>query len=422
MKNVLFIVYYFPPMGGSGVQRPLKFAKYLREFGWNPIILCPEPGAYHTFDESLNDELEALDLEIHRVKGNTPLHKAGSIREVKLPSWLDDFLRKISTFFWLPDNKKGWIKPAHRKALEIIKSRKVDAIFSTANPYSNLQLAKLIKRDTGIPVLMDLRDEWLESHLLDYPTKWHRNKMAEIEADTLPDADILTVINEAYKKSFQSRFEELDIRVLNQGFDPEDFIDEKYKNNHNNKLKLLYSGLFYGKRNPSFFLKAVRSLLDEYPDLKEILELHFQGGLNQETKNLVNTLELEELVINHGYVDHKKAVRNLMKADVLWLMIGHLNNSELVTVGKMFEYFGTKKPILALVPKGNSRILLDGYNASYYAHPSNIEEITEIIKKVIKDFQDSKLPVADSDFVDKFNRKKIAQELANLLYELPAKN
>ena len=409
-------------MGGSGVQRPLKFAKYLREFGWNPIILCPEPGAYHTFDESLNEELESLNLEIHRVSGNTPLHRAGSQRQVNLPSWLENFLRKISTFFWLPDNKKGWIDPAYKKALEIIDSTPIDAIFSTANPYSNLQLAKKLKDSSRIPVLMDLRDEWLESHLLNYPTKWHRNKMASIEATTLPAADILTVINDAYKTSFQTRFSALDIRVLNQGFDPEDFNHDEKLPKSSEKLKLLYSGLFYGKRNPAIFLKAIRNILNEYPNLKNELELHFQGGLNKETLNLINTLNLGKLVIDHGYVNHKTAVINLMKADILWLMIGHLNNSELVTVGKMFEYFGTKKPILALVPAGNSRELLDKYNAAYYAHPFNLEEITETLKELIKDFQDSKLPKADYEFVAKYNRQEIANELATMLNEIAAKN
>ncbi|MEP1150160.1 MAG: hypothetical protein ABJH08_00405 [Balneola sp.] len=409
-------------MGGSGVQRPLKFAKYLKEFGWNPIILCPEPGAYHTFDESLQQELDSLDLEVHRVSGNTPFHKTGKRRQVNLPGWLENKLRKVSTFFWLPDNKKGWINSAYKKALEIIESKNIEAIFSTANPYSNLILAKRLKEKTKIPVLMDLRDEWLESHLLKYPTKWHRKKMAQIEKDTLSSADILTVINEGYKKSFQERFKELDIRVLNQGFDPEDFNKIKNEVRDNNKIKILYSGLFYGERTPYLFLKAVRSILDEFPEIKESIELQFQGGLSKEVKNWARHFKLEKSIVDHGYLPHKKAIHNLMKADVLWLMIGHMNNSELVTVGKMFEYFGTKKPILALVPNGSSRVLLDNYNAAYYAHPFKEEEIIEVLKELIKDFQNSKLPKANSEFINKFNRRIVTAELANLLDELSAKN
>lgn len=409
-------------MGGSGVQRPLKFAKYLREFGWNPIILCPEPGAYHTFDESLQKELDSLGLEVHRVSGNTPFHKTGKRRQVNLPGWLENKLRKVSTFFWLPDNKKAWINPAYKKALEIIERENVEAIFSTANPYSNLILAKRLKEKTKVPVLMDLRDEWLESHLLKYPTRWHRKKMAQIEKDTLSSADILTVINEGYRKSFQKRFKELDIIVLNQGFDPEDFIDIKNEARESKKIKFLYSGLFYGDRNPYLFLKAVRSIMDEFPELKESIELQFQGGLSKETKNRIRRFNLEKSVVDHGYVTHKKAIHNLMKADILWLMIGHMNNSELVTVGKMFEYFGTKKPILALVPNGSSRVLLDSYKAAYYAHPFKEEEIIETLKELIKDFQNSKLPKADREFINKFNRRIVTAELANLLDELSAKN
>lgn len=405
-------------MGGSGVQRPLKFAKYLREFGWNPIILCPEPGMYHTFDESLKQELDSLDLEIHRVKGNTPLHKAGSRRKVTLPTVVENFLRRISTFFWLPDNKKGWIKPALDEALKIIKTNGIDAIFSTANPYSNLVLAKQIKDKTGIPIVMDLRDEWLESHLLDYPTKWHKKKMFQIEQNTLPNADILTVINDSYKESFQSRYPKLDIRVLNQGFDPKDFVEIKKEPKNDNKIRLLYSGLFYGRRKPDIFLKAIRNILDEAPELGKKLELQFQGGLNQETKELIKSLNLDLNVMDLGYVAHKAATENLMNSDILWLMIGHLNNSSLVTLGKMFEYFGTKKPILALVPEGRSRKLLEAYKATYIAHPTDLDEITRVIKTMIKDFEHSKLPFADEKFIKDYNRVEIAGQLASYLDEI----
>lgn len=412
MKNVLFIVYYFPPMGGSGVQRPLKFVKYLRDYGWNPIILCPDPGAYHTFDDSMNNELEQLNLDIHRVAGNTPLHFAGNKR-ISLPPIIENSLRKVSTFFWLPDNKTGWIQPGFEKAIQLIKEHNIEVVFSTAAPYSNLMLAAQLKSQLDVKVVMDLRDEWLESHLIHYPSPWHKKRMAQIEKDTLVHADVITVINQAYKDSFGARFPKNEIKLVTQGFDPADFEESSISNN-SKKLKILYSGLFYGQRTPENFLTAFKNLSDRNPELKEWVELQFQGGLSEETNQLVSRLGLQNTITDFGYVDHKTAVQNLMDADVLWLMVGHLKNAEKVTVGKMFEYFGAQKPVLALIPEGDSMTLLNEYGASYYAHPSNTSDIESALEKICTDFTNDQLPKPDTSFVARFNRKKIAGELAQI--------
>ncbi len=405
-------------MGGSGVQRPLKFVKYLRKFGWNPIVLCPEPGAYHTFDDSLAEELSNLDVEVHRVKGNTPFHKTGTQKKVRLPNWLTSILRKISVFFWLPDNKKGWIEPALELGLELIEKKNIDLVFSTAAPYSNLLLAAEIKKRTGIPTVMDLRDEWLESHLIKYPTGWHKQKMRKIEGETLSQADVLTVINEPYKESLGSRYPALDIRVVKQGYDPEDFEIKEGVNQPSDKMILFYSGLFYGDRKPDLFLESIFELLEENPNYRNKLELHFQGGLDHQTLLLIERFKLQENVKDYGYVNHKIAVKNIMKADVLWLMVGHMNHSDKVTVGKMFEYFGTNKPILALVPDGGTRTLLEEYGAYYIAKPNSKNEIKLELKKMFKDFENKTFPIANNEFVVQYDRRRIAGELAHLFSEV----
>lgn len=421
MKNVLIIVYYFPPMGGSGVQRPLKFVKYLREFGWNPIVLCPDPGAYHIFDSSLDEELTKLNVDVHRIKGNTPFHTIGNKRTVKFPRWIEKHLRKISTFFWIPDNKKGWIEPAYQEALRIIAKNNVEVVFSTAAPFSNLLIAGKLKSKLGIPTIMDLRDEWLESHLTSYPTRWHKNKIRKIEKEVLPKADIITVINEPYKASFGSRFPEKDIKVLKQGFDPEDFSYKKNDDGDSKKLTFLYSGVFYGERKPNLFLEAVYELIKEDRSLVNKIKLQFQGGLDDESISIIKRLSLSEIVEDFGYVEHKTAVKNLNNADILWLLIGHRANSEKVTLGKMFEYFGSKKPILALAPKGGTRELLKEYNASYYADPYSKSEIKTILGRIVSDYENRAIPKVNEVFVKQYNRKSLAGELAGYLDEITDK-
>ncbi len=423
MKNVLFIVYYFPPMGGSGVQRPLKFVKYLRDFGWNPIVVCPEPGAYHTFDGSLEEELLSLNVEVHRVEAKTPFHRTGQkSREVNfIPDWLARPLRWLSTFFWLPDNKTGWIKPGFRKAMQLIGDRKIEAVFATAAPYSNLLMAGMIKKATGLPVVMDLRDDWLDSHLISYPTPLHRRRMASIEKNTLELADVVTVINQDTKSALEHRLKGVKaVRMLNQGFDPQDFtVSAAAKETvDNSRCRILYSGLFYGQRKPDIFLEAVAEIAENNQRFREAVLLEFQGGLDDACKELIRNLGLEGIVRNYGYLDHEQAVANLRNTDILWLIVGHTHKANQVTVGKMFEYFGSRKPILGLVPEGSSSALLKSYGAALIANPYDKKAVKEQLENMFDLWTNGSLPVPDEDFVKQYDRREISGELASVLNSL----
>jgi len=201
MKNALFIVYYFPPMGGSGVQRPFKFAKYLREFGWNPIILCPEPSLYHTFDDSLEKELETLDLEIHRVKNADIFQKAATHnrKKIAVSDRKAKILRRISRLFFYPDNKRGWIKPAIHRALEIISKKNIDIIFSAAPPFSNHLIGQQLKRIKNLPLVVDYRDSWTNNHFQEDMWKWKKYILKNQERRVMAYADRIIYLDDFYK-------------------------------------------------------------------------------------------------------------------------------------------------------------------------------------------------------------------------------
>ncbi len=419
MKNVLFIVYYFPPMGGSGVQRPLKFAKYLREYDWNPIVLCPEPGAYHTFDESLLEEVEALNLDVHRVEANTPFHTAGqSPKEVKVPGTIAKVLRWFSSFFFIPDNKKSWIEPGLEKALKLVKEKKIDTIFASGPPHSNLILAQKLKAKTKIPVVMDLRDDWVESHLIKYPTAWHKMKMEQLEIDTLTKADTLLTINEQIAESIRARVLK-EVEIIGHGYDPEDFESaDEMASGSPQKLKFLYSGTFYPESTPDSFLKAVHRLLAQNPELKDKIELQFQGGLNSKHWKVIHDLDLTPMVLDFGYVNHDLAVKNLMNADVLWLNIGQKKNPEIISLGKTSEYFATRKPILGLVPEGSAKKMLQEYGKAFIADPYNITEITEQLSTIVKCNEEGSWPDHSEEVVESYNRKLLTGKLADILNEI----
>lgn len=414
MKNVLVIVYYFPPMGGSGVQRPLKFVKYLREFGWNPIVLCPEPGAYHVFDDSLQKELDDMNIEVHRVEGKTPLHTVGD-RKLILPKWVESILRRISTFFWIPDNKKGWVKTGFLKAEELIKSKKIDIIFASAPPYSNLILAKKIKENFNVPLVMDLRDDWLESHLIQYPSSWHYSKMKAIEKETLSIADQLVTINNVISISIDKRVVNAKkTMVITQGFDPDDFDwNNKKKHNHDN-LIFLYSGTFYPESGPEIFLKAMSAFLDQNPKYREQIQLQFQGVIGARERALFKKYRLDNLIQDFGFLPHSKAVQNLKKADILWLNNAHSKNSAMLSLGKTYEYMASKKPILAMIPNGDIKTTLSSYGAAFISAPEDIPALVENITRVVSLWEENKLPNPNKEFISKFNRKILTSELASI--------
>jgi glycosyltransferase involved in cell wall biosynthesis len=411
-------------MGGSGVQRPVKFAKYLQRFGWDPIVVAPDPDIYHTFDDSLLQELNDSSIRVERVQ-NSPLIRAGkkSINPSPRKPWKASLLKWITSWFFLPDNKKGWINDAVNRCLELIEAEPISAVFATAPPYSNLIVAQKIKKRTGIPVIMDLRDDWLESHLIRYPTRWHFNKMKKIEAYTLHAADHITVVNSFYKSKINDRLGKQcpEITVIPNGFDRENF-DQTVSVADHGKFSILYSGMFYESRKPDWFLQAVKQVLERNPEIKEHIQLQFQGGLNESHWKTINRLGLSKYVLDFGYLRHQEAVQNVINADILFLTLGDRKYNSAVTPGKVFEYMGSLKPILAFIPEGITRSLLNNYGAAVSVGIKDVNAGANAVEEFYTKWKQQKLPQGDPDFVKTFERSNLTAQLSGILEVMTEEN
>lgn len=422
MKNVLIVVYYFPPMGGSGVQRPLKFIKYLPQFGWNPIVLCPQPGIYHTFDYSLTRELQELKVDIHRVEANTLFHKAAGTKPQKQITVSDKkarLLRKLSRLLFYPDNKRGWISPAVKEGVKILKQQKIDAIFSTAPPFSNHIIGKELKKISGLPLVLDYRDSWLHNHFFTDLFQWQKKIMFRMEEDALQAADVCITLDEYMMEGIIQEHPKVRFKpeIISHGYDSEDFeqTEEPSLQYQKGKLNVLYSGLFYESNQPDVLLHSVAELCKTLPEAKEKLALHFQGGLDERISKLIHELELGSMVYNYGYVPHRQAVANLKAADVLWMISNFDKQFKQVKSGKLFEYIGSKKPILGLVHSGAASKLLNQYKAGFTASPNSIHEVTSVLRTVLALWENKQLPIPDEEFVRRFDRKVLTQKLAQIL-------
>lgn len=407
-------------MGGSGVQRPLMLAKYLKEMGWEPIVLAPNPGMYHTFDESLEKQVVDLGIRVERVEAKT-LFQIGSSksRKVKNSRWKSRLLKWITSWFFLPDNKKGWIEPAVKKAESIIESEKIKIIFATSPPQSNLLIAGRIKQKAATPVVMDLRDEWLDSQWIKYPTRWHYRKMLRMEKTTLAMADAVTVVNERYKRSLESRYGESIpmIKTIPNGYD-EELFTQLSPAGAPGKFTIIHSGKFYEDIQPYSFLRALKWALDDSPELVSDLDVQFQGGLSEDHWKVINKLGLKSIITDFGYVNHTRAAGNLLNADLLFLTLPNRKEMESVTPGKLFEYIGTQKPILGFLPDGVSTSILKLYDCGLIVEPSNIKQGSEAILKLYEMWKKGKLPVADKAFVKQFSRSETAKEFSKLFEKI----
>lgn len=422
MKHVLMIAYYFPPLGGSGVQRPLKFAKYLPEFGWQPHVLTPEPGSYRSFDSSLETELTSSDIHVLRVGANTPFHKVGKLTQIlsRQSELVQQWLRWITSWYMIPDNKKGWIRPAGERAAQFLEANHVDAIYATAPPMSNFLIAQELKQKTGLPLILDYRDDPVDGHLMTSPTRFHRNRLAGLEQGVLQHTDVVTAINEPMLNSIRKRcrnLSHLQFEIVEQGYDPQDFAEASNgKKWSDDQLHFLYSGIFYDSNQPDPFLKALRSAINSDPEMAGRVKMHFQGHLTERHYKRIKELGLEQNLLDHGYVTHKQAVENLKKADVLWLIANFRHQTRQITTGKLFEYVGAAKPVIGLVDtEGEAAKLLRMYHAAYISNPSKHQRIVQILMEVFKCWKQNSWPQPDKQMITNFNRKMLTGKLAKLL-------
>jgi glycosyltransferase involved in cell wall biosynthesis len=415
MFKVLVIAYYFPPLGLSGVQRTLKFVKYMSPHGWQPTVITTGNIAYYAHDKSLKDELNKLDINVIRISSfdpNTVLAKLGT---VKMPGEkIRKVLNMLSQTFFIPDNKISWSKKAFDTASEVLSKDKYDVIFVSAPPFSAFKISAKLKNKYDIPLVVDYRDLWYKSYFAFYPTPLHSYLHKRMEYSSLKVADKVIVTNRKIKEKLLNMYKFLtfdDIVIIPHGFDPEDFSMIKPSPKTTDKMILTYSGIFLEYNSPKYFLEAFKQITMERPDIAMKIELHFVGHLRKENQHLVKKLKLEEFVKDFGYMNHDEAVRKVLSSDVLWFMIGRKRNIDAILPGKMFEYFGSGKPVIACIPEGAAKSVATEYGASFITKPEDVNAIKEALFKVYQLYVNKQLPSPDKNFIDKHRRDFLTETL-----------
>lgn len=413
-RNILVIAYYFPPMGLSGVQRTLKFVKYLPEFGWKPTVLTVTPTGYFAQDPTLLEELEGRDVEIARAGSLDPNRLFKHRGVVKMPSERNlRMLTFLSDSLFIPDNKIGWRRKAMAAASELFSRIKFDVIFATAPPFTDFLIGVDLHEKFHVPLVLDYRDPWHMFPFKYFPTPYHRWRHSMLEQNVLKASSRIITTNRRVKELILKEYEFLrykDIVIIPQGYDPAD-IPQELPRERNGKFIVTHAGVFSGDRTPKYFLRALKKIIADQPDLAGSIEARFVGIVQDNFRKLVKTLGLDSNVVITGYLPHRGSIREIQLADMLWLMLPN----DVQSPGKLYEYIGARKPILACAPEGFIRQTVLETGAGVAVDPDDVNGIAAAILDMYQMYREGRLPQIRDEVAQKYDRVFLTNELSKVL-------
>ncbi|WP_027417761.1 glycosyltransferase family 4 protein [Aneurinibacillus terranovensis] len=416
-KKMLLVSYLFPPIGGGGVTRAVKMAKYLAESGWEVHVLTVEEAYYATKDESLLKELPP-NVIIHRAKewnplagvraakatGNTQTQGAadkkstGSVRDPgirqKVKQAVVSMLKKAKNTLMIPDDMIGWLPDAVKVGEQVIRQHQIPVIFSTSGPYTCHLVARNLKRKTGVSWIADFRDPWTQN--MHRPgIAWREEWEEKMERSVMRESDAITTVTSGFADNFQRKFgrEASRIEVIYNGFDPNDYQNiETFPDD--GKFTLIYTGILYKERNPRLFLEAVAELVDEGKIDRSMIRLRFAGVFDYPgyTENIdcVHRFKLEDVVEIMGNLPHKKALAAMKASDVLLLIGDTAPGSGVYIPGKLYEYMAINHPILALSVEGESTKIIRKFGLGEVVEPLNKEEMKTAFLKLYENWKEQR--------------------------------
>ena len=416
MKNALLVAYEYPPIGGIGVIRSLKFSKYLPAFGWHPHVLSVRnPDRFYS---TLTHEPVPDGVTVHRswnVANNLSVVE-GALRRIGIHSKLI-----------VPDAYVGWIPDTVRAGRRIIRDHDIDLIYVSVSPFSACRIGTRLKEKTGLPLVLDFRDAWtLAPNPITYVHPALRRKNERLEAEAFSAADrIVTAtdgIAEQYAEKYPFASEKL-VPILN-GFDCDDIPRraEPFP-----KFTITYTGFFYGAQSPHVFLQALGRIVREHLVPDDEVRFLWAGRDAPWVREMISDEGIGHVVRYLGLVPKREADELLYRSHLLFFLLGETEGvtQRRILTGKIFPYLASGRPILALVPKGDARDLIEQYSGnSYLITNGSIDEVVSAILDAYDRWKADNLPPkADpqtEEFRRRYNYRARAGELAAVFDEVSA--
>ncbi|RTY81074.1 glycosyl transferase family 1 [Flavobacterium sp. ZB4P23] len=426
-KKILIITYYWPPAGGPGVQRWLKFVKYLPDFGIQPIVYIPENPTYPIVDENLVKEVsdktiilkqkifEPYQLASFLSKNKTKKISSGIIPNQKKQSFLDKIFLWIRGNLFIPDARVFWVKPSVAYLEKYIVESNIDTIVTSGPPHSLHLIGMELKQKLDLKWFADFRDPWTtigyhkSLRLSSFAAKKHK----ALEHQVLNTADTIIVTSKTTKTEFVA-ITNKPIAVITNGYDTE----QVEKQALDSKFSLAHIGSFLSERNPLILWESLVELINEIPEFKSHVEIKLIGAVSQEVLETMKQFGLNSYLNNLGYVSHAEAIAHQRKSQVLLLVEINSQETKSIIPGKLFEYMVSNRPIIAIGPKGSDFAeIITTTNTGIFFDYSEKMKLKSVILDFYNQFLEGKLQV-NGVGLQRYSRKNLTKELVELLNKI----
>ncbi len=428
IRKVLIITYYWPPSGGAGVQRWLKFCKYLRGFGWEPVIYTPQNPEAPAIDNSLESDIPegitVIKLPIFepysaykRFVGMKPSEKvnAGFLQEKEKPGLAEGIAVWLRGNFFIPDARRFWINPSVKFLKKYLNENPVDAIVSTGPPHSMHLIALQLHRKLHIPWLADFRDPWTG---IDFYHQLRLTSLADqlhhkLEKKVLSSATEVTVISRDMLNEF-SRIVNRNYKLVTNGYDEED-ISPLPQNRLDTAFTISHIGSLNAARNPKKLWQVLSGMVKQKPLFAKALQIKLVGKVDISVLKSIEEYDLTGYLQRIEYMPHKEVMHEIQKSQVLLLLINNTPNAKGILTGKIFEYLGSGRPILSIGPEdGDAAIILKDSEAGLTADYDNEDAMFRIIYDYYIKFSEQRLASNTGNRL-KYSRKILTGEIAKIL-------
>lgn len=426
MKRALIITYYWPPAGGPGVQRWLKFVTYFKEFGIEPVVFIPDNPHYPLQDKSIVSEIpEGIEIIRFPIKEPYAFAKMFSKKKInqvssgiitnKNQSVLEKLLLWVRGNFFIPDARIGWVKPAVGFLKDYLANNDIDIVISSGPPHSLHLIAIALKEELGIKLVADFRDPWTTIH---YHQSLRLNKRAQkkhlkLESQVLNNADLVVVTSESTKKEFQ-KITAVPIEVISNGYD----VLEKIEVNLDTQFSIAHIGSLLTNRNPALLWKVLSELKAENRAFSKDLLIKLIGVVSEDVLKSIVAFGLAENYKILGYVSHKEAIQIQHDSQVLLLVEMDSPETKSIIPGKLFEYIAANRPILAIGPDGSDieRILKET-NAGVYFTYTEKEKLKKQLQFYYEAYSKANLNI-NSHNTEQYSRRELTKSLSSLLLNI----
>lgn len=424
MKKVLIITYYWPPAGGPGVQRWLKFVKYLPHFNVEPIVYVPENATYPLIDFDLEKDItEDLKIIKHPIKEpykiaalfskkGTKNISSGIITERKQQSFIERMLLYVRGNFFIPDARVGWVSPSVSFLSHYIKENAIDTVITTGPPHSMHLIGLELQKRFKIKWIADFRDPWtsIGYHKELKLSQKASQKHLDLEKNVLNSADTIITTSFTTKKEFE-KITSKPIYVITNGYD----VENIEKPPLDTFFTISHIGSLLSKRNPTILWTVLNELINENESFRKDFRLKLIGKVSSEILNSIATFNLKDHVEVIGYVSHKNALKYQRSTQVLLLI--EIDSFETIGIipGKLFEYMAAERPIIAIGPKGSDveKIVFETNTGTYFIYEEK-QKLKEYILMCYKSYLNNNLKI-NGIGLQYYSRKKLTEKLANLL-------